>query len=97
MHNITYRTNRKLNLQKQTDLVEELAGKAIDDLAIVKTEIERGFRTTPERTGWILDKLGFRDYYGKASNHNQSMRFAVAICDLKTQGTYLNFKQWANH
>lgn len=74
-----YGVNTREELQKQTDLVEELAGKAYDDLAMVKTQIERGFRTTPERTGWILDKLGFRAFYGKASNHNQSTLIGLLL------------------
>jgi len=68
-----YGVNTKEELQKQTSLVNELTGKAHDDLGMVKTQVERGFRATSERGEWILAKLGFDRYWGKASNGNQSM------------------------
>jgi hypothetical protein len=55
-----YRINAREDLQKQIWLVEGLAGKAYDDLVMVKTEIERGFSSASERSEWILAKLGFK-------------------------------------
>lgn len=74
-----YGVNTKEELQKQTSLVNELTGKAHDDLAMVKTQIERGFRATPERGEWVLAKLGFKEYWGKASNSNQSMLIGLLL------------------
>ncbi len=74
-----YGVNTKEELQKQTGLVNELTGKAHDDLGMVKTQIERGYRATPERSEWVLAKLGFREYWGKASNNNQSMLIGLLL------------------
>lgn len=69
----------KEELRNQTSLVEELSGKAIADLGMVKTQIERDFRATPERCQWILDKLGFKEYWSKASNNNQSVLIGLLL------------------
>lgn len=74
-----YGVNTKEGLQKQTSLVNELTGQAHDDLGMVKTQIERGFRATPERGQWALGKLGFDEYWGKASNSNQSMLIGLLL------------------
>jgi hypothetical protein len=74
-----YGINTKEELQKQTRLVNELAGKVHDDLEMVKTQIERGFRATPERGEWVLAKLGFNEYWSKASNSNQSMLIGLLL------------------
>lgn len=74
-----YGINTKEDLQKQTKLVEELSGKASTDLKMVKTQIERGFRSAPERCQWILAKLGFKAYWSKAANNNQAMLIGLLL------------------
>ncbi|MFA5327374.1 MAG: hypothetical protein WC384_06255 [Prolixibacteraceae bacterium] len=74
-----YGVNTKEELQKQTSLVNELAIRTHDDLAMVKTQIERGFRATPERGEWVIAKLGFKEYWSKASNSNQSMLIGLLL------------------
>ena len=74
-----YGVNTKEELQKQTSLVNELTGKAHDDLGMVKTQIERSYRATPERGEWVLAKLGFKEYWSKASNSNQSMLIGLLL------------------
>jgi hypothetical protein len=74
-----YGVNTKEELQKQTSLVGELTGKAHDDLGMVKTQIERGFCATPERGEWVLAKLGFKEYWSKTSNGNQSMLIGLLL------------------
>jgi hypothetical protein len=74
-----YGINTKEELQKQTSLVEELAGKALTDLGMIKTQIERDFRAAPQRCLSILAKLGFKAYWSKAANGNQSMLIGLLL------------------
>jgi hypothetical protein len=74
-----YGINTKEELQKQTKLVGELASKAIDDLGMVKTQIERDFRNDPPKCQSILAKLGFKTYWGKAANNNQTMLIGLLL------------------
>ena len=67
-----YGVSTKEELGVQTQLVNELAGKAVDDLGMVKAQIERGFRTDPGKSQVILKKLGFAAYWANASKMNQS-------------------------
>ena len=71
--------NTREGLQKQTVLVNQLAGKAKTDLDMLKTQIERGFRTVPGKSQEILSKLGFGAYWGKASNNNQTMLISLLL------------------
>ncbi len=67
-----YGINTKEELKNKTKLINELAGKATDDLEMVKTQIERGFRASPEKCSSLLDKLGFTANWNKAVHSNQS-------------------------
>ncbi|MDX9884003.1 MAG: hypothetical protein RBS73_18230 [Prolixibacteraceae bacterium] len=67
-----YGISTREELKNKTKLVNELAGKAIDDLGMVKTQIERGFRISPERCSSLLGKLGFTSNWSKALHSNQS-------------------------
>ena len=49
-----------------------MQGKAREDLGIVKSEIERGFRKDQVRSAALLDTLGYKQYWAKASNSNQT-------------------------
>lgn len=62
----------KEQLKEATRLVTELQGKARDDLSTVKTEIERGFRTNKPKSTALLETLGYKQYWKKASNRNQT-------------------------
>jgi hypothetical protein len=66
-------------LQEQTNLVNELTEKAKDDLEMVKTQIERGFRNDLKEQQSIIQQLGFRAYWSKASRNNQSEMIGLLL------------------
>jgi hypothetical protein len=63
----------KEQLKEATRLVKELQTKAVDDLGMIKTQIERGFRKNKERCDVLLEKCGYTEYWKKASKNNQTM------------------------
>ena len=69
----------KGDLEDQTRMVNELTKNAKDDLDMVKTQIERGFRANPETRKKILAQLGFKEYWSKASHRNQSMMIGLLL------------------
>jgi hypothetical protein len=64
--------NTKEQLKEVTRLVNQLQGKALDDLGAVKSEIKRGFRKDPVRCDVLLDTLGYKQYWVKGSHNNQT-------------------------
>lgn len=71
--------NSKENLKDQTQLVNELTEKAADDLDMVKTQIERGFRKEPQTKENLLSRLGYQQYWSQAANHNQEMMIGLLL------------------
>jgi hypothetical protein len=74
-----YGISSKEELQHQTQVVNELEEVARTNLAMVKTQIERGFRSNPERGKWMLAKLGYKEYWPKASNRSQTMLIGLLL------------------
>jgi hypothetical protein len=74
-----YGISTKEELQEQTTIVNGLTESAKTDLGMVKIQIERGFRTNPERRKWILVKLGYKEYWAKASHSNQTMLIGLLL------------------
>ncbi len=66
-------------LKQQTQALNEQGGLAHDDLKMVKTQIERGFRSVGGKSQLVLNKLGFTAYWSKASNNNQAMLTALLL------------------
>jgi hypothetical protein len=64
--------NSKEKLKEKTMLVKQLKSNAADNLSMVKTQIERGFRKQKERAIYLLEKLGYKEYWNKASHENQT-------------------------
>ncbi len=64
-----YGINTREELLKQTALVQNLSKQVLDDLQMIKVQIERGFRSTPLMCNEILAKLGYSTY-GLKSAHN---------------------------
>ena len=69
----------KEDLQKQTRLVNELTVQAREDLEMVKTQIERGFRTNPHRINELMKLLGYKEFWNQASHNNQSMMIGLLL------------------
>lgn len=64
--------NSKEHLKETTKLVKKLQAQAKDDLLLLKTQIERGYRKDRERLNYLLVKLGFKAAWAKASKSNQT-------------------------
>jgi hypothetical protein len=64
--------NSREQLRETTKLVKNLQADAGDNLSMVKTQIERGFRKQKERASFLLEKLGYKEFWGKASHENQT-------------------------
>jgi hypothetical protein len=74
-----YGINSKEQLKKATKLVNHLKVQAKDDLGLVKTQIERGFRNNKERTADLMEKLGYNASWRKACKNNQSEVIALLL------------------
>lgn len=70
--------NTKKNLRSATNQVNQLLVDARDDLAMVKTQIERGYRTDPSGQADLLKWLGYTDLW-PAAQLNQSEGIDLVI------------------
>jgi hypothetical protein len=52
---------------------------SLDDLTMIKKQIEWGFEDNPLRREALLDKLGFITYWNKASHNNQVAMFSLLL------------------
>lgn len=61
----------KKDLKESTRVVTSIQGQAIDDLSMVRTQIVRNFNGLSSRKDALLDLLGYKAHWRKASNNNQ--------------------------
>ncbi len=71
--------NSKEQLKQVTQTVKQMQSKANDDLGLVRTQIDRGFRNDKERRKFVFDKLGYTTSWAKASKNNQTELIGLLI------------------
>lgn len=76
---VNYGMNTHETLKQQTRVLIEQGTQAHDDLKMIKTQIERGFRAVAGKSQSVLNKLGFTAYWSKASNNNQAMLTSLLL------------------
>lgn len=76
---VNYGINTHGSLKQKTQALNELGTEAHADLKMVKTQIERGFRTVPAKVQSVLDQLGFTTYWSKATNNNQAILTSMLL------------------
>lgn len=62
----------KTELKEATRLVISMQNHALDDLSMIKTQIQRNFRQDPIRKEVLLDLLGFKKFWVKANRKVQN-------------------------
>lgn len=67
----------KKELKEATRLVSSIQTQAKDDLSMVRTQIVRNYNGQASRKDAVLDMLGFKAHWKKASNNNQSEIIAL--------------------
>jgi len=68
-------------LKITTKVVEDFEKTTRSELTKVKTQIERGYREEPARRDYILDKLGYKEFWKKARNQTDLISLAIAFAN----------------
>ena len=74
---IFFGLNSKSQVKEATRLVLSLLIQSIKDLSMIKTQIGRNYRKDPARKNVLLDILGYKKHWTRASKKNQTELIAL--------------------
>lgn len=73
--------NSNEQLKATTRIVTDFEKNTRSELAKVKTQVERGYREEPARKDYVLDKLGYKEFWKKAENQTDLISLAIAFAN----------------